>query len=228
MTTDDVRFFVEKKSEALKYLIAQEADGNAKDDRWYRNFAVERLQFGAMPLDFPDPEKKKRVLREAKAKGVLEHFENYVRQVEESIFDGVFSANEIEKKLQLVVFSEKLNTMQGENIEVLHNNPFRDTIVDVFNKVGMQNLANKIATWQQSPENAVLLAEKRNYYLAIFDEMSGTITALKNYLKEMQGVIPGDERILSLLERYEKCEQKICNVHDVVRNFRHDDRRQFS
>jgi len=130
--------------------------------------------------------------------------------------------------LQLVLFSEKLNTVQGENIEVLHNNPFRDTIVDVFNKVGMQNLANKIATGQQPSENAILLAEKRNYYLAVFDEMSGTITALKNYLKEMQRAVSEVERISSLLERYEKCEQELCNVHDVVRNFQHDNRLQNS
>jgi len=93
----------------------------------------------------------------------------------------------------------------------------------------MQNLANKIATGQQSSENAVLLAEKRNYYLAVLDEMSGTITALKGYLKEMQRAIsgterpgderPGDNRIVSLLARFEKCEQEICNIHDAVRDF---------
>jgi hypothetical protein len=158
------------------------------------------------------------------AKGVLEHFGEYVRHIEETIFDGIFSANAIEKKLQLVVFSESLNTMQSENIEVLHNSPFRDTIIGVFNKVGMQNLANKIATGQQSSENAVLLAEKRNYYLAVFDEMSGTISTLKGYLKEMQRAISGaersgNERIVSLLARFEKCEREICNIHDAVRDF---------
>ena len=225
-TSDDVRYFVERKTEALKTLIAQETDGKPKDDRWYRNLAVEHRQFGAIPLDSANPEKKKRILREAKAKGVLDHFENYVRQVEETIFDGIFSANAIEKKLQLVVFSEKLHTMQGENIEVLHNNPFRDTIVDIFNKVGMPNLANKITTGGQSSENTILFAEKRNYYLAVLDEMSETITTLKNYLKEMQGVTPGDKRIGSILERFEKCEHELCCTHNVVRDFQHNNHPQ--
>jgi len=218
MSTDDVRFFVEKKIEVLKHLLSQETGNNAKESKWHRNFAVERKQVHAIPLHFANAEARKHTLREAVANGVLDHFEDYVRQVEEVIFDGIFSANEIEKKLQLVVFSENLNTMQSENIEVLHNNPFRDTIVDVFNKVGMQNLADKIATGQQSSKKPVFLAEKKSYYLAVFDEMSETITSLKGYLKEMQRVVSGDNRITSLLERFEKCEQEVCNIHDVVRD----------
>ena len=214
---DDVRYFVEKKSDALKCLIAHETENNAKGNQWYRNLAVERKI--AMPLDFAHAEKKKRVWQTAVERGILEHFEHYVCQVEDSIFDGIFSASEIEKKLQLVIFSENLNASQSKNIEGLHNNPFRETIVDVFKKAGLQDLANKVATGQQLSRNVDSLTEKKNFYQEVFDDMSEAITTMKGYLKEIQGAISEDNRLLSLLERYEWCEQTIGRVRTVVRDF---------
>ena len=212
---DDVRYFVEKKSDALKHFISHETDGNAKESKWYRNLAIERNMV-IPPLDFTNVEKKKRVWQTAVERGVLEHFENYVCQVEDSIFDGVFSAGEIEKKLQFVVFSENLHASQSKNIEVLHNNPFRETVVDVFKKAGLQDLANKVAAGQQSSKNTISLTEKKNFYQEVFDEMSESITTMKGYLKEIQGAISEDNRLVSLWERYEWCEQtvsKIVSVH---------------
>ena len=217
--TDAVRYFVEKKSAALRLLVSKETDAVAKDSRWYRNVAVELNQIRAILPHFTDAEIRKRPLCKEAIIVILDHFENYVRQVEDVIFDGIFSANEIEKKIQLVLFSEDLNTKQSENVEVLHNSPFRDTIVDAFNKVGMQNLANKIAAGQQSSHNTDFFAEKKNYYLAVFDEMSETITSLRGNLKKMQREVSGNERISSLLERYEKCEQEISTIRSVVQGF---------
>ena len=215
---DDVRYFVEKKSDALKHFISHETDGNAKESKWYRNLAIERNMV-IPPLDFTNVEKKKRVWQTAVERGVLEHFENYVCQVEDSIFEGVFSASEIEKKLQLVVFSGNLNTMQSENIEKLHNNPFRETVVDAFKKAGLQDLANKVEKGQQSSSNAILLTDKKNFYQEVFNEMSEAITMMKGYLKEIQRAISEDNRLVSLLERYEWCEQTIGKIRTVVHGF---------
>jgi hypothetical protein len=83
----------------------------------------------------------------------------------------------------------------------------------------MQGLADKVATGQPSPSNAAALTEKKNYYQGVFDEMSGGITTVKKYLKEMKRAMPRNNRIVLLLERYEKCEQEIGKIREVVRNF---------
>ena len=159
------------------------------------------------------------MLNEMLAEDNLDVFEEYIRLVEEGIFDGPFTAQKIEDNLRLVVFSEELNTMQSTNMEILHNNPFREAVVGVFKELGMQNLADKIETGQQSRPEAVSLSEKKTFYNEVFDEMGATITAIKERLKTMQGKTPRNNHIISLLERYEKCDEEIRKICGIVRNF---------
>ena len=158
-------------------------------------------------------------LHEILEEGNLDAFEKYIRQVEESIFDGPFSAEKVEENLRLIILSEKLETTQKGNIDALHNSPFRDAVMDVFKELGMQDLANKIETGQQPRSNAMSLSAKKNDYQEVFDGMSETIAAIKSRLKEMLGKIAKDNRITALLERCEKCETEICKISGVMRNF---------
>jgi hypothetical protein len=159
-------------------------------------------------------------LHEMLEEGNLEAFEKYLCQVEEGIFDGgPFSARKIGENLQLVASSEKMATMQKENIDVLRNSPFRDTVAEAFSKLGMQHLADEVETGQSSRPKAVLLSEKKSGYREFLGEMSGTITAIKDRLVEMQGKTSANDRITLLLERCEKCANeidKICRMMDAL------------
>jgi len=154
--------------------------------------------------------------------GNLEVFEKYIRHVEEGIFGGPFSAEKVKENLQLIIFSENLQTTQKGGIEVLHNSPFRDTVMNVFKELGMQDLANQIETGQQQPRpNAMSVSEKKNGYQEVFDGMSETIAAIKDRLKAMLGKPSGVNRprndlIVSLLERCEKCEAEIRRIGGIM------------
>ena len=150
--------------------------------------------------------------------GDPDRFEKCIRQIEDAILDGPFSVEKIEKSLQTIAFSEKLDAVQKGNIDILHNNPFRDAIVGVFNELGMQDLANTVETDQQSQPDALSLSEKKNYYQEAFDRITGTINALKSRLIKMRKT-PKNHRLASLLERCENCENEISRTRDVVRRF---------
>jgi len=155
-------------------------------------------------------------LREMLDECNLDTFERYIRQVEEGIFAGPFTAARIEENLQLVVFSEDLDISQKQNIEILHNHPMREAIVAAYKQAGMYNLANKIETGQQSRSLVVSLAEKKNFYREVFDNMSETLTAIKDRLKTMRSM---DSRIVSLIEKTERCQNEIYKLHGLTGRF---------
>jgi hypothetical protein len=155
-------------------------------------------------------------LHEMLAEGNLDTFERYIRQVEEGIFADAFSADKIEENLQLVVFSEKLDTSQKQNIEVLHNHPDRETFVAIYRAAGMHELADKIETGQQSRPHTVSLSEKKTFYQEVFDDMNETLTAIKDHLTTMRS---NDSRIAALLERIEKCENEIRKIRGIMGQF---------
>jgi len=158
-------------------------------------------------------------LHEMLEEGNLEAFEKYIRQVEEGIFGGPFSAEKVEENLQLIIFSEKLQTTQQRNIEALHDSPFRDTVMNVFKELGMQSLADNIETGQQPRPDAMSLAEKKDDYQEVFDGMSETIAAIKDRLKTMLGKLPQNNQIVSLLERCAKCETEIHRIGGIMQDF---------
>ena len=150
--------------------------------------------------------------------GNPDRLEKCIRQIEDAILDGPFSVEKIEENLRRIIFSENLTTIQKGNIDILHNNPFRDAVVGVFNELGMQNLAATIETGQQSLPDALSLSEKKNDYQEAFDRITETITALKSRLMKMRKTL-WSKRIASLLERCENCENEISRTRDVVRRF---------
>ena len=146
----------------------------------------------------------------------LNQIENAIRSVENTIFDGPFSANKIEENLRLIEFSENLKTMQNRNIRALHNSGLRDTAVSVFSEAGMQALASKVATGQQSLPNSVSLSKKKADYNATLDEMDEVILPLKDTLAALN---EKNSRVSSLLARCEKCKQEVSNIRDIIRKF---------
>jgi len=158
-------------------------------------------------------------LHEMLEEGNLDVFEKYIRQVEEGIFGGPFSAEKVEENLQLIIFSEKLQTTQQRNIEALHSSPFRDAVMGVFKELGMQALADKIETGQQSRPNVMSLSKKKKDYQEVFDGMSETIAAIKDRLKTMLRKTSQNNQIVLLLERCEKCETEIRRISGIMRSF---------
>jgi len=151
--------------------------------------------------------------------GNLDVFEKYICQVEEGIFEGPFTASEIEQKLQLVLFSADLNAMQRQNTDFLRNAPWQEAIVGFFNGLGMQHLANEIETGQQSRTDGVSLSEKKDFYQDVLGDMTEVITQVKDRLNVMQRKAPNNNRIAMLLERYEKCEEEIDRICGVIQRF---------
>ena len=58
------------------------------------------------------------------------------------------------------------------------------------------------------------------HYREVFDDMCETMTAIKNRLKIMHGKMFNDDRVMSLLERYEKCEEEIYRIGGIIMNRR--------
>ena len=158
-------------------------------------------------------------MREMLAEGNLDAFEKYILQIEESIFNGLFTAGAIEQNLQLVLCSENLNAMQRQNTEVLRNAPWQEAITGFFNGLGMQHLANEIKTGQQPRPDTVSLSEKKNFYQEVLGDMSEVITQVKNRLLAMQRKTPKDNRVVLLLGRYEKCETEIDRICGIIQLF---------
>jgi len=152
--------------------------------------------------------------------GNLDKFEEYLCQVEATIFgSGPFSARKIEENLQLLLSSETLAASQKKNIDMLRNSPFRDAVADAFKKLGMSHIADEVETGQRSRPETVSLSEKKSGYEEVFDGMSEIITAVKDRLKTMQGKTSENDRIVSLLERYEKCEDEIHKIRSIMAKF---------
>ena len=145
----------------------------------------------------------------------LDSLEYYILQVEEGIFDGPFTADKIKQNLQLTVFAEELKAIQNTNIDMLHNNPYRDAVASVFHSLGMPDLARKIEVGQQAMPDGVSVSEKKHFYQDVFDGMIKTIAAIIDYLKIMQHKTPKNSRIISLFERCKKCENEIYKISNL-------------
>ena len=158
-------------------------------------------------------------MRKMFEEGNMDVFEKYICQVEEGIFEGPFTASEIEQKLQLVLFSADLNAMQRQNTAVLRNAPWQEAIAGFFNGLGMQHLADEIETGQRSRTDGVSLSEKKDFYQDVLGDMTEVITQVKDRLKAMQRKAPNNNRLAMLLERYEKCEEEIRKIGGIVENF---------
>jgi hypothetical protein len=151
----------------------------------------------------------------------LDKFEKYLCLVEEGIFDsGPLSARRIEEYLQIFVSAKKLDTMREENLAALQNNPWQQTLVDAYKKFGLQNLADEIETGQLSDSPTTSFSEAKNSCQKKLDDVSETITAIRDRLKQMQRRNPQDHRIASLLERIEQCENEIDRIRGIVESFR--------
>ena len=150
----------------------------------------------------------------------LEKFEKYIHLIEEGIFEGPFTAQKIEENLRLILIAKEVDTIQGTYVEIIRNNPYRETIIGVFKNLGMTNLVNQIETGQQPTcPDTMSLSEKKNYYLEVFEGMTKTLTAIKNCLQTIQRKTSHDNRIVALIERYKKCDQEIDRICGIVRRF---------
>jgi len=103
-------------------------------------------------------------LNEMLAEDDLDAFERYIRQVEQNIFVDPFTADKIERHLQLYAASEKIDELSESMNEAFRNSPFRDTAIAFFNNIGMPHVAVEIETGQPSRSEGLSLAEKKNYY----------------------------------------------------------------
>jgi hypothetical protein len=73
----------------------------------------------------------------------------------------------------------------------------------------------KLASQTGRRSNAPSMSEKKSYYNETLDQFGETISPMKTILNGQLG----DSRASSLLQRYEKCEQEISKIRDVMRRF---------
>jgi hypothetical protein len=216
---DAIRYFVEKKIASLQYLVSQEADKNVKNDEWYHNLAVERSTLGARSIDLTKTDRKTSPLSVVKVEGLLDTFENYIRLVEKTIFYGPLAVANIKTDLEGVVFTEKVNATQKKDMEMFRDSPWCEAAIRALNKAGLTKMANDLTTGQPSSSNMVSLPERKNRLQAFVDEISETLTVMKTLLTAMEKTLSGNDRTTPLRDRYEKCEQEIGTIRDVIRSF---------